>query len=132
MTEDGLITTASVHEFDKTLARLEAALRDKGMTIFARVDHAEGAAAVGLNLRPTTVVVFGNPRGGTPLMQATQKIGLELPLKILVWEDASGKTALSYDDPVWLAQRFGLDPTLAQVEAISGVLASLADLAGRP
>ncbi len=132
MAEEGLITTASAHSFAETLSRLEAALQDKGMTIFARVDHAAGAASVNLSLRPTTVLVFGNPKGGTPLMLVAQKIGLELPLKILVWEDESGKAWLSYDDPAWLAQRFDVDPKLAAVAALSAALAAFADLAGRP
>src|SRR5271166_2054095 len=132
MAEEGLITTASAHSFAETLERLEAALQDKGMTIFARVDHAAGAASIGMDLRPTTLLVFGNPRGGTPLMLVAQKIGLELPLKILVWEDESGKAWLSYDDPAWLARRFSVDPTLAAVVALSSALATFADLAGRP
>ena len=131
MAEEGLITTASAHSFGGTVSRLEAALQDKGMTIFARVDHAAGAAAVNLSLRPTTLLVFGNPKGGTPLMLVAQKIGVELPLKILVWEDESGKTWLTYDDPAWLAQRFGVDPTLAAVAALSAAMAAFADLAGR-
>jgi uncharacterized protein (DUF302 family) len=132
MAEEGLITTASAHSFAESLLRLETALHEKGMTIFARVDHAAGAAAVNLSLRPTTLLIFGNPKGGTPLMLVDQKIGLELPLKILVWEDESGKSWLSYDDPAWLAQRFGVDPTLAAVAALSAALAAFADLAGRP
>ena len=88
--------------------RLEAAVKAKGMTVFARIDHAAGAAAAGLSLRPTEVLIFGNAKGGTPLMQSVQTIGIDLPLKALVWQDASGKTWLSYNDPAWLAQRHGL------------------------
>lgn len=132
MIKDGLITTASAHSFAKTMGRLEQALKDRDLTLFARVDHAAGAAAVGKVLRPTTVVIFGNASGGTPLMQVAQEIGLELPLKILVWEDASGRTWLSRDDPAWLARRFGIDPALPPVAALSSALAALADLAGRP
>ena len=112
---DGLITVASAHSFSETLARFEAALLGTNMTVFARVDHAGGAAAAGLSLRPTMLILFGNARGGTPLMQAAQPIGLELPLKMLVWEDEEGATQLSYDDPVWLARRFGLDPGLPSI-----------------
>ncbi len=132
MAEQGLITTASANSFAETVLRLEASLHDKGMAIFARVDHAAGAASVGIDLRPTTLLIFGNPKGGTPLMLVAQKIGLELPLKILVWEDESGKAWLSYDDPAWLAQRFGVDPTLAAVAALSAAMAVFTDLAGRP
>ncbi len=91
MAKDGLITTASAHSFTQTMARLEAALRDRSLTLFALVDHAAGAAATGESLRPTTVLIFGNPKGGTPLMRAAQEIGLELPLKMLVWEDEIGQ-----------------------------------------
>jgi uncharacterized protein (DUF302 family) len=129
MTEDGVVTTASAHPFVETLGRLESALRDKGMTVFARVDHSAGAVSVGLSLRPTVLILFGNPKGGTPLMQAAQKIGLELPLKVLVWQDESAKTWLSYDDPAWLARRFGIDPALAAVAALSSALEALTNCA---
>jgi len=88
--------------------RLEAEVKAKGLTIFARIDHAAGAAEAGLPLRPTDLLIFGNARGGTPLMQAEQTIGIDLPLKMLVWQDASGATWLSYNDPTWLAKRHGL------------------------
>jgi uncharacterized protein (DUF302 family) len=129
---DGLITVASAHSFSETLARFEAALLGTNMTVFARVDHAGGAAAAGLSLRPTMLILFGNPRGGTPLMQAAQPVGLELPLKMLVWEDEGGATQLSYDDPVWLARRFGLDLGLPSVKTLSSALADLASMAAKP
>jgi uncharacterized protein (DUF302 family) len=88
--------------------KLEAEVKAKGLTIFARIDHAAGAAAVGLPLRPTELLIFGNAKGGTPLMQSNQTIGIDLPLKALVWEDASGATWLSYNDPAWLAERHRL------------------------
>jgi uncharacterized protein (DUF302 family) len=78
------------------------------MTVFARIDHAAGAAEVGLPLRPTELLIFGNAKGGTPLMQAEQVIGIDLPLKALVWQDEAGVTWLSYNDPTWLARRHGL------------------------
>ena len=115
-----------------TVSRVETALSDRGITLFARIDHAEGARAAGLKLRPTTVLIFGDPRAGTPLMRERQEIGLDLPLKILVWEDKSGKVWLGYDEPVWLAARFGVDPDLAAVKALSAALAALAGLAGEP
>jgi uncharacterized protein (DUF302 family) len=87
--------------------RLEAAVKTKGMTVFARIDHAAGAIAAGLSLRPTEVLIFGNTKAGTPLMLSVQTIGIDLPLKALVWQDVSGKTWLSYNDPAWLAQRHG-------------------------
>jgi uncharacterized protein (DUF302 family) len=88
--------------------RLEAEVQAKGMMVFARVDHAAGAMGVGLSLRPTEVLIFGNAKAGTPLMQSVQTIGIDLPLKALVWQDTSGNTWLSYNDPAWLAHRHGL------------------------
>jgi uncharacterized protein (DUF302 family) len=110
MAADGLTTIRSSHGPKDTMNRLEAEVKAKGMTVFARIDHAAGAAAVGLSLRPTELLIFGNAKGGTPLMQSNQKIGIDLPLKALVWEDASGATWLSYNDPSWLAKRHGLGP----------------------
>jgi len=95
------------------MSRLEAAVNAKGMSVFARIDHAAGAASIGTLLRPTQVLIFGNPKGGTPLMQSTQTIAVDLPLRALVWQDASGKTWLSYNDPAWLAKRHALDAHLA-------------------
>ncbi len=132
MVEDGLITTASAHSFAQTLARLEAAVAEKKLTIFARVDHAAGAASIGEKLRPTTLLIFGNPKGGTPLMQVRQEIGLELPLRMLVWESVSGTILVSYDDPTWQAQRLSIDPVSPAVAALSSALATLAEAAGRP
>ena len=97
MAADGLTTIPSSYGPKDTMNRLEAAVKAKGMTIFARIDHAAGASAVGLSLRPTEVLIFGNSKGGTPLMQSVQTIGLDLPLKALVWQDISGKTWLSYN-----------------------------------
>jgi len=106
----GLTTLASRQDFQTTLDRLIRALKDKGVTVFAVIDHAAGAQAAGLALGPTTVVVFGDPRAGTPLMQARQSVGIDLPLKMLVWRDAAGATQVSYNDPAWIARRHGLDP----------------------
>ena len=102
---EGLTTIASRFDPKKTMDRLELEVRARGMTVFARIDHAAGAAEVGLTLRPTELIIFGNARGGTPLMESVQTVGIDLPLKALVWEDASGKTWLSYNEPGWIAQR---------------------------
>src|SRR6516225_1412362 len=99
MAVDGLITRRSNFGPEETMTRLEAGVKAKGLTVFARVDHAAGAAAVGLPLPPTEVLIFGNARGGTPLMQSAQTIGIDLPLRALVWQDGSGNTWLSYNDP---------------------------------
>jgi len=119
MAVEGLITLRSNYDPKDTMDRLEAAVKAKGLTVFAHVDHAAGAAAVGLPLRPTDLLVFGNARGGTPLMQSAQTIAIDLPLKILVWQDATGATWLSYNDPSWLAKRHGLN---ADVEATVSAL----------
>src|ERR1700758_2278662 len=108
MAADGLITIKSSYGPQETVTKLEAAVRATGMTVFALIDHAAGAAAVGLPLRPTQVIIFGNAKGGTPLMQSAQTSGVDVPLKALVWHDASGDTWLSYNDPEWIAKRHGL------------------------
>src|SRR6267143_6428096 len=108
MTWKGLLSIRSMFGPNETMDRLEAAIRAQGMKVFARIDHAAGASEAGLELRPTEVIIFGNARGGTPLMQSAQTIGIDLPLKALVWQDASGNTWLSYNDPSWLVQRHGL------------------------
>jgi len=127
MDDVGLVPIGSAHTSEETLARLEAALKAKGVQVFARIDHAAGAAAVGLELRPTAVVIFGDPRAGTGLMQADQRVGLDLPLKALVWEDASGRAFVSYNDPRWIARRYGL--TGPASEAAGRLAAALDGLA---
>ena len=127
MAPNGLITVASNFPATETIDRLEAEVRARGMTVFARIDHAAGAAQVGLDLRPTEVVIFGNARGGTPLMRAAQTIGIDLPLKALVSEDATGKVWLSYNDPNWLAQRHELGAEIAQpISTLTAMLAAIA------
>jgi uncharacterized protein (DUF302 family) len=109
------------------MKRLEAEVRAKGMTVFARVDHAAGAAEAGLPLRPTDLLIFGAARGGTPLMQAAQAIGIDLPLKALVWQDEEGKTFLSYNDPAYLTHRHGLaDQVKPEVDTMTGTLKAIA------
>ena len=123
MTVQGLTTIKSSHAPRETMNRLEAAVTAKGLTVFARIDHAEGASAVGLSLRPTEVLIFGNAKGGTPLMQAVQTIGIDLPLKALVWQDAAGDTWLSWNDPAWLVARHGA----SGAEAVAGKLGAVLD-----
>jgi uncharacterized protein (DUF302 family) len=130
MAADGLITLSSSHGPKDTMDRLAAEITARGMTIFARVDHAAGAAEAGLSLRPTELLIFGNAKGGTPLMQSDQTIGIDLPLKALVWQDASGRTWLSYNDPGWLAKRHGLgaevDPAVKAMAAALNAIATKA------
>ncbi|MDB5423657.1 MAG: camphor resistance protein CrcB [Phenylobacterium sp.] len=127
MAVDGLITLRSGHGPAETMARLAAEVEARGLKVFARIDHAAGAADAGLPLRPTTLLVFGSAKGGTPLMQAAQTIGIDLPLKALVWQDAAGDTWLSYNDPRWLAKRHGLGGEIdATLSGLAGLLAAVA------
>lgn len=126
MSEDGLVTIASKYTVGETLDRLEKALKVINITVFARVDHAAGAASVAMPLRPTELVIFGSPRGGTPLMQSVQTVGIDLPLKVLGWQDAGGQVWLTYTDPVWFARRHHLSSTTdANVGALKLLLESL-------
>ena len=106
MAAHGLITLRSSFGPEETMNRFEAEVRARGMTVFAHIDHAAGAA--GLSLRPTYLLIFGIAKSGTPLMQSVQTMGIDLPLKALVWQDENGTTWLSYNDPAYLAQRHGL------------------------
>ncbi len=126
MTPDGLTISSSDYGPAETADRLAAAVTARGMIVLARIDHAAAAAKAGMTLRPTEVLIFGNPRAGTPLMQRAQTIGIDLPLKALVWQDASGKTWLATNDPKWLASRHGI---LAESEqALDAMAAALADV----
>jgi len=126
----GLTRRPSSHGPRETMNRLEAAVKARGMTVFARIDHAAGAAEVELPLRPTELLIFGSAKGGTPLMQAIQTIGIDLPLKALVWQDGADKTWLAYNDPGWLAQRHALGyEAAAAVHAMAGALEALASTA---
>jgi uncharacterized protein (DUF302 family) len=130
MAIDGLTTIRSSFGPQDTVRRLEATVKEKGLTVFARIDHAAGAAEVGLALRPTELLIFGNAKGGTPLMQAAQTIGIDLPLKALVWQDSAGTTWLSYNDPSWLAERHGLGAEVeTTVRALTAALNALAKAA---
>jgi uncharacterized protein (DUF302 family) len=127
MAAEGLITIPSSYGPVETMNRLEAEVKGKGLNVFAQIDHAAGATAAGLGLNPTDLLIFGNAKGGTPLMQAVQTIGIDLPLKILVWQDAGGQTWVSYNDPQWLAKRHGIEA--AVVTAVNGLATVLASLA---
>lgn len=133
MTASGLTVCPSAYGPPETMDRLAAAATARGMAILARIDHAAAAAAVGLTLRPTAVLIFGNPKAGTPLMQAAQTIGIDLPLRALVWQDEQGKTWLGYNDPGWLAARHGAGIGVARtLAAMTEALAAVAEeAAGR-
>jgi uncharacterized protein (DUF302 family) len=115
MPAEGLITIASRFGAKETLERVKAELKTRAIELFAEIDHAENARNAALTLRPSVVLIFGNAEAGTPLMQANQAAGLDLPLKALVWEDAGGKTWIIYNDPVWIAQRYGLRAEALQI-----------------
>jgi uncharacterized protein (DUF302 family) len=127
MAVEGLVSVLSRFGAKETIDRLEAALLANGAAIFARVDHAAGAAQAGQSLRPTELLIFGNPQVGTPLMQSQQSIGIDLPLKALAWEDEAGAAHIAYNDPKWLATRHGIgregDETVAKMTAMLGALA---------
>lgn len=130
MSDDGLITIPSSRPVGETIDRLTDAVTSAGLRVFVRIDHRLGAETVGMPLRPTELLVFGNARGGTPLMQDRQSIGIDLPLKALVWQDEQDRVWLTYNDPAWLARRHGLSADAeASVAALATRLAQLAAVA---
>lgn len=128
---DGMIAVKSSRDTAATATRLEELLKTRGQTIFARIDHAAGAAKVGKTLRPTQVIVFGNPAGGTPLMECAQTMGIDLPQKMLIWEDEKGQVWIGYNDPAYLLRRHGVSKCGA-TENVSKALASLVDATVAP
>jgi uncharacterized protein (DUF302 family) len=117
MTIEGLETFPSLHDTHETSARLARYIAAHGLSIFARIDHAVGATEVGLSLLPTEVLIYGNARGGTPLMRIDQTFGIDLPLRALIWQDNDGKTWLSYNRIVWLTQRRPVDARTQEIAA---------------
>jgi len=126
MTPEGLIILSCPRPPKEVMDQLVDSVTRHGMTIFARIDHAAGAKDVGMSLSPTEVLIFGNSKGGTPLMQAAQTLGIDLPLKALVWQDDAGKTWLGYNDPRWLATRHGVTGHEPQLDAMANALAAVA------
>lgn len=131
MTPEGLIVVKSRLSPAETTERLIAAVTSRGMAVMARVDHAAAARSAGLELGPTEVLMFGNPSAGTPLMQAQQSVGIDLPLKTLVWQDEAGQTFVGYNDPQWIAARHGLTAD-SVVGRMTAVLAAIAREAAGP
>src|ERR1700677_3238738 len=121
---NGIVSKPSKHSVDETVAKLQAILQAKGVAVFALVDHSGEAEKVGMLMRPTKLLIFGNPKGGTPLMLAAPSIAIDLPLKILVWEDDQGKVWLSHNSPEYLAERHGLPQNLVQNIAFVETLAA--------
>lgn len=129
MSDHGMITVASSWSVTETIDHLARLVTDAGLLVFARIDHAANAAGIGLELRPTELLIFGNPRGGTPLMQDRQTSGIDLPVKALAWQDTDGSVWLTYNDAAWLAERHGLGA--ASDDAVGAIEAGLAHLVGQ-
>ena len=126
--ENGIVSKASKHSIDETVARLEEMLRAKGIKLFALVDHSGEAKQAGLDMPATKLLIFGNPKAGTPLMLAAPSIAIDLPLKVLVWQDADGKVWLSYNSPAYLAERHRLPSNLmAPLAAVDGLVTAAAE-----
>jgi uncharacterized protein (DUF302 family) len=133
LTVDGLVTVPSDCGLEDMVRQLEAAIRSRGMTIFAHIDHAAAAAEVGLALRPTRLLIFGHAKAGTPLMQAVQTIGIDLPLRVLVWQDEAGRCWLGYNEPHWLANRHGIGTAAsATLDSMTAMLQAVAEEAVAP
>ena len=128
---DGLVALKSPHSVQATMDRLEELVKQRGLNVFARIDHAAGATKVGKTLRPTAVLIFGNPQGGTPFMECAQSVGIDMPPKALVWEDASAQVWVGYNDPAWLAKRHEV-MACPVVENLRKGLAGLAEAAVAP
>ena len=124
--DNGLISIKSPYDVTVTADRFEESLQAKGMTIFTRINHTEGALKVGKELRPTELIIFGNPKVGTPLMQCAESIAIDLPQKALVWEDENGQVWLSYNDPGYLARRHNIKNCDEVLNKISGALGNFA------
>ena len=128
---DGLIAVKSPHAVKETIDRFESAAKARNLVIFVRVDHAAGAQKIGRTLRPTELLLFGNPQGGTPFMECAQSVGIDLPLKALAWQDESGQVWLAYNDPQFLAARHGV-PNCAVAPNLKKALEALAGEATKP
>ena len=124
--KNGIVDVSSNHSVDMTVDKLKGILQSKGITLFVVIDHSGEAAKVGIKMPPTKLLIFGNPKGGTPPMLAAPSIALDLPLKILVWEDSQGKVWLSYNSPEYLKERHGLPQDLVQNIAAAKALATAA------
>jgi len=130
--DSGLVSVKSAHNVKKTADRLESALKAKGMKVFNRVDHAQGAKSVNKTLRPTELIIFGNPKIGTVLMQCKQSIGIDLPQKALVWEDSTGQVWLSYNNPKYIAERHQIKKCGEVIKKIKNALGNFAKAATSP
>ena len=130
--DNGIVSVKSSHDVKATADRLENILSQKGMKVFIRINHAAGAANVGKELRPTELIVFGNPKVGTPLMQCSQSVAIDLPQKALIWQDDKGLVWLSYNDPDYLDGRHGLKGCNAVIKKVKKALGNFAGAATAP
>jgi uncharacterized protein (DUF302 family) len=130
--DDGFVSVKSAHDVKTTADRLEAALKEKGMTVFIRINHGENAAKLDMELRPTELLIFGNPKVGAPVMNCAQSAGIDLPQKALIWEDAQGETWLTYNDPEYLVKRHNIDGCQKQIDIFKNALANFAKAATAP
>lgn len=124
-----LVRKQSPHSVGATLDRLDAVVKEKGLTVFARIDHAAGAKKAGMELRPTELIIFGSPKVGTPLMQAKQTMGLDLPLKVLAWQDEGGKVWLAYEAPADMGAARGLPKDNSVIQKVTGALDAFTNVA---
>ncbi|GJL80933.1 MAG: hypothetical protein DHS20C01_05670 [marine bacterium B5-7] len=129
---DGLVTVKSPHSVQETADKLVAVLNDKGMVVFNRIDHAAGAEKSGLTFPPTTQVIFGNPKIGTPLMNCQRTVAIDLPQKMLIWEDISGQVWLAYNDPAYIKARHGVTGCDEVFDKVAGALAKFASASTAP
>ncbi len=129
---NGLVSVKSHHSVAETADRLENILKTKGMTVFNRIDHSAGAKGVGIALRPTLLLVFGNPKVGAPLMQCSQSMGIDLPQKALIWQDAEGTVWMTYNDPETLAARHGVSDCKEVLAKVRTALGNFATAATKP
>jgi uncharacterized protein (DUF302 family) len=128
MANNGIVNKPSQHSVDDTLGKLQNILEAKGIAVFALIDHSGEAAKVGMKMRPTKLLIFGNPKGGTPLMLAAPSVAIDLPVKILIWQDDQEKVWVSYNTPEYLAERHGLPPHLAQnIDFVETLAANIAE-----
>jgi uncharacterized protein (DUF302 family) len=130
--DDGLVKKLSARSVQTTMNSLENLVRNKGLTVFARIDHAAGATKVGEEMLPTQLLIFGNPAIGTKLMTSQRSVGIDLPIKVLIWEEPDGKVWIAYNDPAYLAERHGIDDRDAVLEKMAGAVRGLVSAAASP
>ena len=130
--DSGLISVKSTHDVKTTADRLEGLPKQKGMKVFIRINHAQGAQKIGKELRPTELIIFGNPKVGTPLMQCAQSVAIDLPQKALIWQNAQGQVWLSYNDPNYLVERHGIEGCGEVINKVKGALGKFAKAATMP